>query len=158
MNGYDAVEASRWFSLDEFHNPEDLFQVRGDLIHELDHLRELAGVAIHPSRDPQGLIRKDGSVTSRHYVGDGGLSTAIDVFPEGRVASFLVAAMMRMTFRGIGVYGDTKIIEPYQPGPMVHLDMRPGPVALWVRQEGEYISHALEPRRFYKLLGEILNH
>lgn len=158
MNGYEAVKASRWFSLDEFSNPEDLVHLRSDFIQELDTLREFYGFPIHPSRHPDGIVRKTGSETSRHFAGDGRLTDAMDVFPEGRVGAFLVAALMSMSFRGIGVYGDTKIILPYQPGPMVHLDRRPGPITFWVRQEGEYIYRERDPQRFYRELGKILDY
>jgi len=158
MNGYRAVVASKWFTLSEFTEPEDLKHTRGDLIHELDALRSEYGSPIHPSRHPDGLARMDGSTTSRHYVGNGRLCDAIDVFPEGRIGSFLVAVMLRMAFRGIGVYGDTQISEPYQPGPMVHLDRRPGQLELWVRQDGEYIYRNNDPHRFYEILGEILSY
>lgn len=156
MNGYDAVLASRWFTLAEFAQPESLRLVRGNLIHEMDALRTHYGLPIHPSRHPDGLARTGGSVTSRHYVGDGRQGDAIDVFPEGQIGSFLVAAIMRMVFLGIGVYGDTNISPPFQPGPMVHLDMRPGPLTMWVRWEGEYVYRNSEPQRYYMLLGEIL--
>lgn len=164
MTAYEVVAHSKWFRLSEFTTPsgesfaDDLRQVQPALIYELEQLRREYGHPIHPSRDRGGLIRTSiEDRGSRHYAGDGRLGNAIDIFPEGDPSAFLVAAIMRMAFRGIGVYGDTRISK-LQPGPMFHLDMRPGEISMWVRLNGEYIYRNHDPTLYYKALAEALKH
>lgn len=125
----------------------------------LDFRRKL-GRPVHPSRwvsedgERSGFARFGGSVNSRHYA-RGRLADAMDVFPEGDVLEAWTLALS-MPFGGIGVYLDTRV-NRLQPGPMLHLDLRPRRV-LWVRVAGEYIYlHQSEDmrNRFWEAIGQV---
>jgi len=158
-NAYDFIKKgyAEHFSVDEWLNPEELKFVNYRVISNLDDLREEHGKAIIPSQHPRGLIRTDGSKTSRHFVDleTGKQGKAVDVFPTGDVRDCWVKAVENTNWGGIGVYLDTKR-NVNQPGPMMHLDIdfrENGSRSFWVRVKREYIYLEVEPDKFWKYLA-----
>ena len=80
-NAYQYIDEgySLHFKLHEWPVPEDLKYVHFKVIERLDMLRDKFGHPIYPSLRPSGLVRDEGSRTSRHYIGDGGWGLAVDV-------------------------------------------------------------------------------
>lgn len=156
-NAYQFLEKgyAEYFSLDEWPIPEDLQYVHYKVIEGLDELREAFGHPIYPSQNPDGLVRFDGSRTSRHYVGDGGWGLAVDVFPSVNVLDCWLKAIEMPQWYGIGVYLDTQHL-PLQPQPMLHLDIDDsrGFRAFWVRNSGEYIKKHRDPQKFWNYLAK----
>lgn len=145
-----AVAASTHFSLSEWPDPSVLVDLDPRVITELDALRKRHGLAIHPSRHPRGFARPEPS-NSRHS-SFGRLADAADVFPEGHVLDCWALAQ-EGPWGGIGVYLDTRISPPLQPGPMLHLDLREGERVMWVR-DGDYIYRNTDPARFWSLIAK----
>ncbi len=122
--------------------------VDAELIRALSRFRQALGAPVTPSPVAAGWIREGGSHGSRHYIGpirrdeDGRpmstrLSTAGDVFPAGDIRTAWLVALGMPEFGGIGVYVDTRGPSG-TPQPMLHLDLRPGPRALWLRDARGY--------------------
>lgn len=155
-NAYEFIEKgyAEYFSLDEWPVPEDLRFVDYKVIEHLDNLREAFGYPIYPSQEPTGLVRTDGSVTSRHYIGDGKLGHAIDVFPSVNTLECWLQAVENTAWYGIGVYLDTNVL-PLQPQPMLHLDIDNSRRnrSFWVR-DGKYVLKSKDPAKFWKKLSE----
>lgn len=148
MSGIAAILESKWFDISEFKNCPHPELIDPRLIRSLDELRDRTGIPLHPSRHPMGWTRTTGSKTSRHYA-VGRLSDAGDLFPAHSAVDVILAAHRMPAFGGFGLYLDTKISE-LQPGPMIHLDLRPGPERYWVRIEsGDYVYHHKEPSQFW---------
>lgn len=159
-NAYEYLIARNhqsFFTPEEWPVPEDLKFVKAEVIYELNNTRRNFGKAVFPSRVPEGLVRRSGSRTSRHYIGDGRLGMAVDVFPSVNVMDFWLCAVENLHWRGIGVYLDTNV-NSMQPQPMVHLDIdnrSHGQRALWVRDEkGVYIHKSTDPELFWELLAK----
>jgi hypothetical protein len=153
-NVYDYIKEGyiEHFDVDEWPVPEDLKFVDYRVIKYLDELRERFGSAIYPSQVPKGLVRRTGSTTSRHYIGDGSLGLAVDVFPSERSLDCWLEAIGMNVWTGIGVYLDTNRSR-WQPGPMIHLDIdenRPKKT-FWVR-DGSYYVKDDNPSKFWKLI------
>lgn len=150
---YDYLEngRARNFRLDEWDDPVALTMLDARVLEGADALRDRVGRPLHPSRHPEGFVRTAGSKTSQHYAVNR-LSTAGDFFPTGDILKWWLAAVEDRRWGGIGVYLDTEIkVNPPQPTSMLHLDLRPGPRVLWVRNEvGDYIYHT--EKRFWKAL------
>jgi len=155
-NAYEFIEKgyAEHFTLTEWPVPEDLRFVDYKVIEYLDDLRESFGHAIYPSQLPAGLVRNDGSQTSRHYVGDGQLGQAVDVFPSVNTLECWLKAIENRAWFGIGVYLDTNVSR-MQPQPMLHLDIdnSRSSRSLWVR-DGDYIFKSTNPEKFWKKLSE----
>ena len=135
MASVDIFKKIKHFKEGEF--PKGVIHLMNpEILIALDILREKSGVSIYPSLDPGGWARTDGSRTSRHYA-VGRLSDACDIFPKKDVYHVFRIAQ-EMKFGGIGIYFDTK--KTYrQPGPMLHIDLRPNRI-LWARDiGGKYI-------------------
>jgi len=158
-NAYEFIEKgyAEYFSINEWPNPEELKYVDYRVISNLDDLRETYGKPIIPSQHPRGLVRTDGSITSRHFINfnTGELGQATDVFPRGDVRDCWLKAVENPNWGGIGVYLDT-IRNRNQPGPMMHLDIdfRDGHRSFWVRVRKKYIYLDHEPDNFWKYLAQ----
>lgn len=136
------------------------------LIRALSRFREALGASVTPSPLAAGWVREGGSTGSRHYVGpiqrnaDGDLQSrhlgdAGDVFPEGDIRTAWLTALAMTEFGGVGVYFDTRGPSG-TPQPMLHLDLRPGPRVLWLRDNGQYLYPAAGDaavRRFLERLS-----
>lgn len=136
MNIFEVIDSVDNFSRSEF--PDTVEHCDPDLILKLQDFRERHGRPIHPSRHPKGWGRtKPKYQASQHYADPDEyiLGRAMDVFPEGNVLQALTLAL-ELDFGGIGIYFDTRISD-LQPGPMLHLDLRPQRV-LWCRVNGKY--------------------
>lgn len=153
-NAYDYINSTQCenFSVSEWPVPEDLKFVDYGVAKYLDDLRKRFGRAIFPSQVPGGLVRRTGSTTSRHYIGDGGQGLAVDIFPSERSLDCWLEAVGMDVWTGIGVYLDTEI-SSMQPGPMLHLDIdtsRPRKT-FWVR-DGNYYVKDDDPSHFWKMI------
>lgn len=114
------------FSPEEF--PEDpTYYAEPFLIHRLQDLRSTLGRAIHPSPVSGAMARDYGSKTSQHYIGNfknpTRLSTAIDIFPEGRPIDCYTTLVSMIGINGIGVYLGTRGVDGL-PWVMFHIDIR----------------------------------
>jgi len=161
MSASEAIRNSRNFTLSEFSNCPDIERIDPRLIRALDRLRDQLGEPIHAGRKPDAFARLTGRPTSRHYA-VGRLSDAGDVFPDkgySMRAWILAQALQepdgRPSFGGIGLYFDTRR-GPLQPGPMLHLDMRPGPRVLWARDSGRYWTASQQPRKFWQVVVDAI--
>lgn len=161
-HAYEALAGEKldYFSLGEWDypptglTPEVLKHVDARVLFALDELRERHGYGIIPSKHPDGWARFGGSSTSRHYAVDR-MCTAADVFPKGSVLDCWLKALHMKQWGGFGLYLDTNR-NALQPGPMLHLDLRPGPRVLWVRNEvGGYIYKSENARAFWKAIGRV---
>lgn len=113
------------------------------LLHVLDAFREEWGApcVISPHRDALGRYMGPGE-TSQHNVDQWGEVRACDFFPKGMdtpedfARAYEIAKRVGAT--GIGIYTDTR------PGPMIHLDVRPGRKpdnpATWCRRKVDRVS------------------
>lgn len=149
-------DTDSYFSPNEWPVPEDLQYVHAEVLYNLDKTRHAFGAPVFPSGFRGGLVRRSGSTTSRHYIGDGSLGEAVDVFPSVDVLDFWLLAVENTSWRGIGVYLDTNV-NRRQPQPMVHLDIgrrEHGNRVFWVRNNGKYIYKYKEPDLFWELLAE----
>jgi hypothetical protein len=158
-NAYEYINSfqCKHFTVDEWPVPEDLKFVDYRVAVYLDELRGRFGSAIYPSKVPEGLVRRTGSTTSRHYIGDGSLGLAVDVFPSERTLDCWLEAIGMDVWKGIGVYLDTNRSR-WQPGPMLHLDIdttRPKKT-FWVR-DGDYYVKDNDPSYFWKLIYQASN-
>lgn len=156
MTAYDDLTAYRYgnFSPSEWPDPTVLKLVDTRVLAGLNKLRDMHGKALHPSKHPDGWSRTTGSTTSRHYA-VGRLSDAGDFFPEGDVLECWLKAIQMPEWGGFGLYLDTKK-SIYQPGAMMHLDLRPGPRVFWIRNEiGEYVLKDKEPAKFWNALARV---
>jgi len=146
------------FSVDEWPRPEDLKFVKSEVIQLLDITRKRFGHPVYPSQNPDGLVRRSGSKTSRHYIGDGSMGQAVDVFPSKNVLDFWLCAVEIPSWTGIGLYLDTNI-NRIQPQPMIHLDIGARPArAFWVRdRNGKYIYKSQSSKDFWKNLSEAVD-
>lgn len=155
MASVDIFNKLKYFNEKEF--PKGVIHLMDPgILMALDELREKSGVSIYPSIDPEGWARKNGSKTSRHYA-VGRLSDACDIFPK-KDAYHVFTVAQSMKFGGIGIYFDTK--KTYrQPGPMLHIDLRPVRV-VWARDDrGMYIYPARsnsEHKRFDDAINKYL--
>ena len=152
MSARQAVINSRFFSLDEWPDAGVLDRLDPRVITELDKLRRQFGFPIFPSRHPRGWARMDGSTTSRHFAGGDRLADAGDIFPSRNVMDCWALALAG-PWGGIGVYLDTMHL-PHQPGPMLHLDLRPTERRLWVRNQGRYVYLNSERAEFWRLIAQ----
>jgi len=157
-NAYDYLKNTPTsnFSPSEWPVPEDLKYVNAEVLYNLDITRYAFGRSVFPSGVPDGLVRRTGSKNSRHYIGDGSLGKAVDVFPSVAVMDFWICAVENTVWQGIGVYLDTNV-NRRQPQPMVHLDIdrrKHGNRVFWVRNRGEYIYKHEEPEKFWDLIAE----
>lgn len=151
----EVIDLVRHFSPHEWSDPSILSLIDADVLLGLAALRERHGKPIHPSRHPEGWVRHGGSTTSMHYVGDGRLGRAADFFPEGDVRDCWLHAIEDSRWGGFGLYLDTKR-NARQPGPMMHLDLRPGPRVFWVRTAtGRYVYKHERPNQFWRLFEEV---
>ena len=118
-----------------------LDSVDSKLIHTLDAFRKLLGAIVTPSPVAEGWVRKSGSKSSQHYAVDR-LSLAGDVFPN---CDIFYAALIAVQagFTGVGIYFDTKLNG--NPKPMLHVDMRDGPLVMWVRDKSSYTTICPRP-------------
>lgn len=138
MGAIATIRESTHFSVDEF--PELVAKSDPELIRRADAFRDKWGKPVHPSRwvssdgKRSGFARLNGSKTSRHYAVDR-LADAGDFFPEGDVMKAMLLAFQ--FFGAVGIYYDTKRTK-YQPGPMLHFDLRED-FTFWCRFEGRYI-------------------
>ena len=127
------------YLLDNFHEPEfpsgALRLTDASLLSLLQSLRTQWDQSIHPSRHPDGWARMAGRPSSRHYA-VGRLSDAGDIFPTGNVINFWQMCVADQSVGGLGIYFDTRR-GPLQPGPMIHIDLRPRRL-LWSRIAGVY--------------------
>lgn len=130
----DVIDQMKAFSRNEF-TQKSLENTSAELFEVLHELRLEWMEPIHPSRNPDGWARFSGSVTTRHYAINR-LSDAGDIFPVGNVIAFWQLCLRHPKIGGIGIYFDTKI-GILQPGPMIHIDLRPRKL-LWSRIKGKY--------------------
>jgi hypothetical protein len=155
-NAYEALDEDKldYFALDEWPDPKNLKHVDARVLFALDELRERYGQRIYPSRAAGGWARFSGSQTSKHYAVDR-LCTAGDIFPAGSVLDCWMHAIQMRQWGGFGLYLDTNRNE-FQPGPMMHLDLRTGPRVFWVRNEvGSYIYKSEDPVKFWKAVARV---
>ena len=158
-NAYEYLTDSQtgsYFNPREWPVPDDLKFVKTEVLYNLDKTRHEFGRPVFPSGVADGLVRRSGSKTSRHYIGDGSMGEAIDVFPSVDVLDFWLLCVENRAWRGIGVYLDTNK-NSRQPQPMVHLDVgnrEHGKKVFWVRDNGKYIYKHKDPVRFWSLLAE----
>ena len=96
-----------------------------DLLLKLDEFRARLGVPVMISPAPGALGRHLGSSLSQHNVDMWGEVRAADVMPLGADLQTAYRVAREVGFHGIGLYPDWK------PHPGLHLDVRPGPLALW---------------------------
>ncbi len=146
------------FSLSEF-PPGALDHVSSNVLHVLQDLRNTWMQSIHPSRHPDGWARFSGRPTSRHYA-IGRLADAGDVFPVGNVINFWQLCMAHPDIGGLGIYFDTNR-NRLQPGPMIHIDLRPSRL-LWSRIGGSYFYFTQKEqieghRATYAAMSQYLN-
>lgn len=137
----------RNFSREEF--PDSARLTNPALFRRLDAFREALGRRIHPSRHPDGWVRTTGSMMSRHHMDH---ADAGDIFCEGDVLWAFVLA--QRFFNGVGIYFDTRVTA-LQPGPMLHVDLRPQPL-IWARS-GDYVyptNTKAESVVFWRLLAD----
>jgi len=149
-------DTGSYFSPKEWPVPEDLKYVSTEVLYNLDKTRHAFGAAVFPSGVADGLVRRSGSRTSRHYIGDGSLGKAVDVFPSVDVMDFWLLAIENTAWQGIGLYLDTNV-NRRQPQPMVHLDIdhrEHGNRVFWVRDRDKYIYKHKEPEKFWELIAE----
>ena len=126
--------------------PNVLQHLRGDVLLAKDKVRRIHGSAISPSPIRGAHVRVHGSVTSRHYIGNGRLSDATDFFPHGNAQNCFLACMSVEEIGGIGIYLDT-FNGNIRHGlvPMFHIDLRPrqasGSRTFWMRlKDGTMIN------------------
>ncbi len=114
----------------------------------LQAIRTQGGFPIFPGLQQSNWGRTWGSEKSEHF-GVDRLSTAGDVFPaRGHVMRFWTLCQEQAAVGGIGLYLDTR--RNGRPWLMVHLDLRPRPRMMWVRDEaGNYWSDNRNPIQFW---------
>jgi len=122
----------RWESLyrltrSEFSENPDIF-AEPALMYGLSDLRSSTQKRIFPSSASGALARHDGRQTSQHFVGPKETpirkSTACDIFCEGSPIFTFTSILSLHTFKGIGIYLDTKGPDGL-PWVMFHVDIRP---------------------------------
>jgi len=145
---------SRHFNPSEWSDAGILEYVDSKVLVGMDTLREGSGIALHPSRLSDGWARFTGSKTSRHYA-EGRLSDAADFFPASNVLDCWLAAMENPLWGGFGLYLDTRRSK-FQPGPMMHLDCRPGKRIFWVRDyKGKMVFLHKNSAQFWALIDKV---
>lgn len=149
---------SNHFDQSEFPS-NSLEHISAKFMRRLFAFRELTGVPMTPSPNPDGWARFTGSKGSRHYAVRR-LSDAGDLFPAEDADIRLLLVQACQMFNGFGFYLDTKLNGKSRT--MIHLDQRPMPL-VWARYRGEYIypsNSRKDSDRFFYLLnnaGRIVN-
>ena len=115
-----------------------------DLLTKLDEFRARLGVPVMISPAQGALGRHAGASLSQHNVDMWGEVRAADVMPLGVSLARAYEVARAVGFSGIGLYPD------WRPHPGLHLDVRPGPLALWSGMLDD------EGRQVYRGIGEAL--
>jgi len=120
----NPAQALIWFEPDEFGDWWPMMSP--DLLRKLDEFRERLGVPVMISPAAGSLGRNLGMFDlSQHNVDLWGEVRAVDIMPVGVDLETAYDAARAVGFTGVGLYPD------WSPYPGLHLDVRPGPVALW---------------------------
>ena len=146
-------------AVDQFSEDPDKY-ADPNLIKSLDLFRKILGYPIFPSPAPGAIARLDDSVSlSQHYVGNGRLSTAIDIFTSAPIQVAWIHAISCGLWGGIGLYSDT--VFRGKSWPMLHLDIRPISShkripAMWFRDKEGYHSFKRDEDKS-KMVYEVLS-
>ena len=136
MTANQVIDQIKEFNKNEF-LPGKLELTDANVLLNLRKLRLDWGQPIHPSRHDHGLARTNPQFKNSQHYAVGRLSTAIDFFPTGNVIAFWEMCKQYSFIGGLGIYFDTNRSN-LQPGPMIHIDLRPNRI-LWVRIYRKYI-------------------
>lgn len=118
------------------------------LLEKLDDLRDFIGYPIYPSPVKNALARFDGRKSSQHYVGDGKLSKAIDVFVNCNSFEVFIKILLSRHFKRIGVYFDT--FYKNKKWVMFHLDLKDQNL-VWYRDKYGYV-YSTQENFYHKLI------
>lgn len=134
----DGVEL-KYFTKEEFSGWFD--RMSPELLKKLDEFRHEWGFPVQVSPHHDAVGREHPTSQSQHNIMKWGEVRAVDVFPKNSVGGYINSVTERrrvyeiakkVGFTGIGLYTDTT------PGNMLHVDVRPPPLAKWSRVAGQY--------------------
>jgi len=151
INGVDMPN----FSPGEFSEDPNKY-AHPDLLKYAQLYRTILKAKIFPSKVKGALARTSGSITSMHFVSNGSLSWAWDIFCNTHIFKAWTVALSCGLWSGVGVYFDTNGNNG-EHWPMLHLDLRIKPL-VWYRDNGEYFYPSTSESFYYDLQTLLMLH
>ncbi|NCU32550.1 MAG: hypothetical protein EOM23_06380 [Candidatus Moranbacteria bacterium] len=156
MSAHELNSIRDYPSFPEFkNNGFDMSKIDKRLILKLQKKRNSTGIPIIPSPLREGWYRLSGSSASRHYAVNRA-SDAGDLFVKrGNIIDFWLECVKDNDIGGIGLYFDTTGPDG-KPWIMMHIDLRPGKRAMWIRDEGKYYSINRDKKAFWNAFKKVI--
>lgn len=113
------------FNLEKEFSKSIITNVDANVLYFYQALRNKLPYGLIPSPLEEAWFRTKGSTTSRHFIKEGQLSLAGDMFIDRRLEPLLVlSTMLALGANGAGVYLDTFYGTKETITPMLHFDLR----------------------------------